>query len=377
MRPELELLPTSAPAVSRAGALVARHAWPDVARGVTVLLVVAMHILYLHALPLLPGTLAVNGHHPVISVTNQLRMPLFFLVSGFLSANMLQRSWRAGISGRIAPRYYLYVVWLSITALVLRTLAVADGIPFDASDYVLSQLLEPRGILWYIWALGLYFLVARATRRIPMSVLLVPTVAMSVLGQVHLAGPWNDVAAGFLPFLLGARFSREIRMLTDRVPLWLGVPVLGAGALLGVVDSAGHWPIATGMIVSAILVPGVLMVLPHIAQWRILRPIRHVGRNTLPIFAMHPLLIVLANRFALERPELTEFIAAHRALALVWPLVLLVGIVAVSLGLQRMLRAIGLRHLFEMPRWRALRRAARIRRASRRTRRASRTDREA
>lgn len=329
------------------------------------LLVVAMHILYLHSVPLLPGTPAVTAHQPLISATTHLRMPLFFLVSGYLSANMLQRSWRSGFSGRIAPRYYLYVVWLTITALVLRTFAVADGIPFDASDYVLSQLLEPRGILWYIWALALFFLVARATRAIPVWMLALAAAILFVVGQISFDQPWRDVSAGFLPFLLGARLPNEIRALTNRVPLRIGLPVLGAGIALGITDSALRWPLPVGLLVAVVFVPGVLMVLPHIAQWRILRPIRHVGRNTLTIFAMHPLFIVLANRIAREWPELIEVIGAHRVLALLWPLVLLVLIVLVSLGLQRLLRAIGLRHLFEMPRWRALRRAARLRRASR------------
>ncbi|WP_347756305.1 acyltransferase family protein [Agrococcus sp. ProA11] len=349
---------------------MARHAWPDVARGITVLLVVAMHILFLHSMPLLPDTLAVRGHLPLTSAMTHLRMPLFFLVSGYLSAAMVQRSWRAGFSGRIAPRYYLYVVWLTITALALRTFAVIDQAPFDTSDYVISQLLEPRGTLWYIWALALFFLVVRATRAIPAWMLAIPAAILFIVGQIAFDQPWRDISAGFLPFLLGARLPKEIRALTDRVPLRIGVPVLGAGIALALIDSSLRWPLPVGLAVAAVAVPGVLMVLPHIAQWRILRPIRHVGRNTLAIFAIHPLLIVLANRIARDQPMLMEVIGAQPVLALLWPLALLVGIVLVALALQRLLRAIGLRHLFEMPRWRALRRAFRLRRATRRARRA-------
>lgn len=356
----LQRAPETAPL---SGAVVARHAWPDVARGLTVLLVVAMHVLYLHSVPLLWGTPATSAHQPISDATNELRMPLFFLVSGFLSAGMLQRSWRAGISGRIAPRYYLYLVWLVITSLVLWWLASADGVAFDAFDYVVSQLWEPGGILWYIWALALFFLVARATRAVPVWILLIPAAAASVLGQANYVGLWSDAAVGFVPFLIGARLPDLIVALTDRVPLRIGLPVLGTGLAMAIVHSVLDPPRATGIIVSIVFVPGVLLVLPHVAHWRLFRPIRHVGRNTLPIFAMHPLLIAIASRAAMSSPELLAFLDAHPWAAALWPPVVLLAIVLTSLWLHRLLRAIGLRHLFEMPRWRALRRAVRISRA--------------
>ena len=351
---------TGASATHRVTAPIAvRALWPDVARGATVLLVVAMHLMYLQLVPLLQGTPATTWHKPIVDWTTPLRMPLFFVVSGYLSARMLQRSWRAGISGRVAPRAYLYVVWLAITALTLLGFASWDGEGYDAWGYFVSELWQPTGVLWYIWALAAFFLVAKATQRLP-DWFVVAAAALAAIGvELVDVGSWKSIVAGFLPFVVGARAPQAIRALTERSDWRHGLAVLALAVGMVALRRELPLPAISQLVMSAVCVAAVLMLLPRIAHWRVLRPIRHVGRNTLVIFALHPLLIIAANRFLRETPEALHAIAATPWLAFLLPIVELLLVVVISLGLERALRRIGLRHVFEMPRFRAQRRRLR------------------
>lgn len=338
-----------------------RLAWPDVARGLTVLMVVAMHIMYLQIAPMMWSSVGRQVHQPIIDASTVVRMPLFFVISGFLSASALRRSWRSGFSGRIAPRYYLYVVWLAITTLVVWWSAVSRGGALDVWDYFVPQLWLPGGILWYIWALAAYFAVARATRAVPVWLVLLLAAAGSVTSELVDVGAWGGIISGFLPFAAGIRLAPQVRALTERVDPWWGALLAAVTVVLVTLEPVLPFPPVAEIVTSGLCVAAVLILLPRTAGWAGWRPVRHVGRHTLAIFAMHPLFIILCNYVLVEWPELTERIATGWW-SLVLPVAELLAIVLAALGLERLLRAIGLRHLFEMPRWRTrrARRAARV-----------------
>lgn len=367
---------TATPALERTRG--GREPWPDLARGVTVLLVVAMHLMYLHLVPHLWGTAATSLHQRPIDWTTPLRMPLFFVISGYLSARMLTRSWRSGFSGRIAPRMYLYVVWLAITTIALWGLREWSA-GWDPLGYFLPELLYPSGVLWYLWALPAYFAVARATRALPVWLVIALAAAASIgveiagdtaflLELVDFAG-WVSIVSGFLPFVVGARAPEAIRALARPGRAWPTVAV-GALAIAAVaVRRESPVPIVTELLVSAVCVCAALLLMRHVAHWRIWRPIRYIGRNTLTIFALHPLLIIALNKLFSEHPEIPATIRDQHALAVLLPTAELLLIVGFSLLFERLLRRIGLRHLFEMPRFRALRRRVRGRLAERQSER--------
>lgn len=359
--PATTAVPQSATDARSRRAAADRLAWPDVARGLTVLMVVAMHIMYLQIAPMMWSSPGRQVHQPIVDLSTVVRMPLFFLISGFLSAPALRRSWRSGFSGRIAPRYYLYVVWLAITTLAVWALYASDGVWFDPVDYFVPQLWMPGGILWYIWALAVYFAVARATRAVPAWLLLPLAAAASITSELVDVGPWGGVISGFLPFVAGIRLAPQIRSLTERVSPWWGALLAAVTAALIALEPVLPYPPVAEIVTSAACVAAVLILLPRSAGWAGWRPVRHVGRHTLAIFAMHPLFIMLFNHLLREWPELTERIASGRW-SVVLPVAELAAIVLLALGLERLLRAIGLRHLFEMPRWRRLRarRAGRV-----------------
>ncbi|WP_425843404.1 acyltransferase family protein [Agrococcus sp. TSP3-2-1] len=354
------------PALVQPGA--GREPWPDLARGVTVLLVVAMHLMYLHLVPHLWGTAATSLHQRAIDWTTPLRMPLFFVISGYLSARMLTRSWRSGFSGRIAPRVYLYVVWLAVTTISLWGLRGWSA-DWDPLGYFLPELLYPSGVLWYLWALPVYFAVARATRALPVWLVIALAAAASIgveiagdtaflLELVDFAG-WVSIVSGFLPFVVGARLPDAIRALARSGRAWQTARVVALAIAAVAVRRESPVPIVTELLVSAVCVGAALMVMSHVAHWRMWRPIRYIGRNTLTIFALHPLLIIALNKLFSDHPAIPAAIRDQHALAVLLPTAELLLIVGFSLLFERLLRRVGLRHLFEMPRFRAQRRRVR------------------
>jgi len=106
-------------------------------------------------------------------------MPLFFAISGVFATNAVQRPWRRVARGRIAKFLYLYAVWLLIHTAVL---AAAPDFPTDRATSVwglLEQLTITPSNLWYLYALALYFAFAKAVRRLPRLVVVMPAAATS------------------------------------------------------------------------------------------------------------------------------------------------------------------------------------------------------
>lgn len=337
-----------------------RLTWPDLARGITVLLVVAMHVHFLQLAVLLPGAPATDLNFQLIDLATPVRMPLFFVLSGFLSARMLQRSWRAGISGRIAPRFYLYVVWLAITGLVLALEATATAYPYSFWEYTLPQLLVPQSVLWYLWALAAYFALTRATRAIPAWIAVGGALGASLLGAAMTEGAMTPIVVAFVWFLVGARLPELVRGLTERTGMRVALATTALAVGLLALRGANPEQAMLDLATSVACLAAVLMLLPRVSGARLLRPIRHIGRNTLPIFALHPLLIIGGNRLLLEWGWLQEQIDQRFWWSLLAPVVEVLLIVVVSLWIHRLAYRVGLGTLFEMPRFRALRQRIRV-----------------
>ena len=102
--------PTDAAAPTRLG-------WADIAKGASIVLVVLHHATTKQYDLSVPAHLA-----PIADVWTTLthalkpvRMPLFFLVSGFFAAKAVHRPWPS-VTRRISTSAYLYVVWLLLLA---------------------------------------------------------------------------------------------------------------------------------------------------------------------------------------------------------------------------------------------------------------------
>ncbi|NJI58145.1 acyltransferase family protein [Microbacterium oxydans] len=326
-----------------------RVGWPDVAKGICILLVVLWHVVTKVAVGI-PGAGPVTDAWVMLNAQLlPLRIPLFFLVSGMFAARAVFAasggSWRRR-AGRLA---LLYLVWVLIQTVVLALTPEFDTARATSGWELLAQLTISPTNLWYLLALAVYLTVGRLTRGLPtVAVLSVAFVIAAVAGAgllPDLGNLWQLVQNLFF-FLVGLR----LRAIVERFARLSGVGVavaLAAGyagalavvSVLGIRLVPGTWPllclvaVAFGVSLSVLLDRHVEVVA---------RPLRWIGRRTLPIYVLHmmPLALIDAGLHA----------AGWRTtpvLEAVGPLLLTAVVVAICLALHALLVRCGLAALFD------------------------------
>ncbi|MCS5713827.1 acyltransferase family protein [Herbiconiux sp. CPCC 205716] len=324
--------------------------WPDFARGASIVMVVLLHLFLLHYLYFFygfPGSDVVNA---VVDATLPLRMPLFFLVSGYLAARAVQRPWRAVLRPRVLLLVYLYLVWVVVNAVfdVLRE-QFGQGGPVDVPRFLLDNLLWPQTTLWYLYALLLFFVVARLTRWVPVLPLVVAAAVLSVVGTTFFDGLPQHLLRSLVFYLLAARAPQLIDLLVRRsgwaVTTVTGVLAVGLTALyvatfadLGLLLAAGVASVAFAVQVSV-----------RVAAHPLAAPVRYLGRHTLAIFLVHPFVFILANDLLLARPGVAEWMRDHDLVVIAYPWVLLAATLAACVGVEAVARRVGLGWFFALP----------------------------
>jgi len=350
------------------GAAPARVGWPDVAKGICIILVVLWHVVTKVAIHI-PGAGPVTDVWAMVNAQLlPLRIPLFFLVSGMFAARAVLAadggSWRR----RAARLALLYAAWVLIQTFVLALTPDFDTARATDGWELLAQLTISPTNLWYLLALAVYLVIGRLTRGLPtVPVLAAAFVIAAVAGAgliPDLGNLWQLVQSVFF-FLVGLRLRAVIERFAQGVGIVraLALAAVYAGALAVVAVSGirllpGVWP-ALALIAVAFGVA--LSVLLDRHAGIVARPLRWIGRRTLPIYVLHmmPLAFVDAGLRA----------AGWRTtpvLEVLGPVVLTAVVIAACLGAHALLVRCGLAALFD-----PLRVTDRLRRSPRRA--ASRT----
>ncbi|MGZ7497023.1 acyltransferase family protein [Corynebacterium sp. ZY180755] len=282
-----------------------RMPWPDVARGISILGVIVLHV----------GLTVPNGESTGIYQFNDnllpLRMPLFFMISGFFALKVMNMSLNDVLAKRIWFLAVPYLLWgpaeLWFKSLE-RAYGTGEGMPDSA--FYMDQILNGRSMYWFLHALIAFTIVLWACRFVPVWARYALVVAM-ILAPGLLSMDWTathfPLAAGllnnealpyvskyltYLPiFLLGAFCRPGITKFAEKArnPLTIaaaGVALYAGRTILewdteywdGTIQAIGsllHLPAA---IVASVL----LAKLPFIGSG-----LQIIGRNTLPIYLGH------------------------------------------------------------------------------------------
>ncbi len=208
---------------------VKRIEWIDLVKACSVLLVVFMHATNLMAD--LAGDTAVAGFLRAFNaVVEPLRMPVFFLVSGMLAASAIHRPWRSSTT-RTTGMVYLYVIWMALFIGFQALLGISTPEP------VLAVLFAKSGY-WYLYAMALFFVIARVLRSQPawvvVAIALLPNLLRpavdAVVADTVPGALYTSMAMNLCFFLLGAYFKPVVAGIAARAT-WLHTLVLGAIAL--------------------------------------------------------------------------------------------------------------------------------------------------
>ena len=81
-------------------------------------------------------------------------MPEFFLISGLFLSQVIDRPWRAFADRRVVHYLYFYLLWAVIH--IVFKVALLAGDPVTAASYLAWALVEPYGVLWFIYMLAVF-----------------------------------------------------------------------------------------------------------------------------------------------------------------------------------------------------------------------------
>ncbi|GAA2247388.1 acyltransferase family protein [Herbiconiux moechotypicola] len=317
------------------------------------MLVVLLHLFVLHYIYFFYGSPGSELVSVVVDASLPLRMPLFFLVSGYLAARALWRPWAAVGRRRVWLLVYLYGVWIVLNALFdLARERLGHGGSVDPVRFVAENLIEPQTALWYLYALVVFFLVTRLTRSWSLGAVLALGIAASVVGTTFFDGLPQHLLRSFVFYALAARAPQIIDWVASRTGF---APLLATAASYAALTTLYF---VTSIDFGVLLVAGAvgvalgIQLAVRLGAKRIAAPFRYLGRHTLAIFLVHPFVFVLVNDFFLEFPEAAEAIRDRPLVVAVYPWLLLAATLAVCVGLEALATRIGLGFLFTLPRFR-------------------------
>lgn len=305
--------------------------WIDAIKGVSIILVVLFHATY-YAQPYdWYGALPDD----IMSAMRSMRMPLFFMASGYFFLRRVDRPWAWWGKNRIAPFVYLFVVWSVVWALV-SSLGWQRMAPTD--DF-LDILIDPNAGPWFILALALYFVGMKVLRPLPVWAQFAVGAAVSIpaaVGLVSVTPGWDNILTYFIVFQFGAHGHRAINWLVANATilsvLAAGVAWAGFSAIMllqgGVFESPWRIPVTAAGV--ALGVTGATLV----QRWAPWLGLATIGTRTLPIYLLHIPIIGLVYGFGPSWPTGNIFIQFGV------PLCAAAVAIAVSIALEAPLRKV-------------------------------------
>ena len=342
----------SAPANSRGPRLL----WADGLKGALIVLVVLWHVVMKTYLQIdwqlgipIPGVWGLAG-----DLIWPLLMPLFLLMSGFFAANAYERPWSAVFRPRVVRLLYLYLLWTLIHMAAMWAFPdFPTLIPRSLAEFIEAITISPPNT-WYLYALALYFVVAKALRRAPRWSVIAGAAVLSVTvsaGLIDVVSNRGSLLYNLLFFLLGLHLAPRIRRLVARstpVTAMLSVVVyVLAVAAMRITDSAtvpGVWPAVSLIgVVMGVLVAPVLARVPLLG-----RGMSWLGARTLVIYVAHMPLLAFAD-FLLVGWLSGARVAVQLGAAVLLPLALTAVIVATSTALGHLIVRDRLFWLLDLP----------------------------
>jgi uncharacterized membrane protein YcfT len=275
---------TSAGAERPAHSAPERIDWVDYAKGICIVMVVMMHSVL--------GVEIAAGQtgfmHLVVMFAKPFRMPDFFLISGLFLSIVIDRDWRIYLDRKVVHFAYFYVLWVTIQFGFKAPSFAAETSWAHVGVMYLESFIEPFGTLWFIYLLPIFFVVTKATRRVPP--LAIWGVA-ALLEMAHIVTGWtviDEFCARFVYFYSGYLFADYVFVLSDRARARPAL-ALGGLALWALINGSlvkfgcSEWPLvslALGLVGAfAIVTMGTLLARAH---W--LTFLRFCGEHSIVIY---------------------------------------------------------------------------------------------
>jgi hypothetical protein len=259
--------------------------------------------------------------------------PLLLVALGRRADRLLERPWTQLLLTWALPCLAAHVVWLGLTLAVLRRFGPGlTGIPARGVAEILPLVVLPPAELSLLWALALAPVVARATRRVPVALVIVVLCALTTL----------STAPTFLLFLLlGLRLGSVIDRLgettTGKDLVWRGaLAVVGAAVLVISALVADRFPDGPATVVAGLA--ALPLTLTAVARLRSSR-LEPIGAAAAPIFLLLIPMTALVDDVLLARLSLSDRGVQYVA-AVVEPPAVVAAVVAAGVLITMLLRRV-------------------------------------
>jgi uncharacterized membrane protein YcfT len=328
--------------------------WVDMAKGFCIVFVVMMH----STLGVQEAAGETGFMDYVVAFARPFRMPDFFLISGLFLARVIDRDWRTYLDRKVVHFAYFYVIWFTIQfAFKAPGMAGEHGASALPGLYLLG-FVEPFGTLWFIYLLPIFFVVTKATRRLP------PALIWFVAGALEIATVqtgWtviDEFCERFVFFYTGYLFASYACALAKRaqaMPALGLVGLLAWGALNGVLVFSGYAQLPIVSLLLGLLGAGAVVTLSALmakvgANRGAFGWLEYAGRNSIVIYLAFFLPMAITRTVLLKTGLIAD-------IGLVSLIVTMVAVVA-PLIVHALVKGTVLRFLFVRPeRFRIERRA--------------------
>ncbi|CAM5296268.1 Inner membrane protein YcfT OS=Afipia felis OX=1035 GN=ycfT PE=4 SV=1 [Afipia felis] len=259
--------------------------WVDYAKGICIIMVVMMH----STLGVEAATGGTGFMHLIVAFARPFRMPDFFLISGLFLPLVINRDWRTYLDRKVVHFFYFYLLWTAIQfAIKAPNFAAAGGGWSHVGVMYLETFIEPFGTLWFIYMLPVFFVVTKATLRVPAWTI---WIAAALLETAHINTGWTTIdefAARFVYFYSGYLFSKHVFALAESVRRHPGLALagLGAWALTNatlVYAGMSEWPVIS----LALGITGacaIITIATLLASMKWIDAIRYCGEHSIVIY---------------------------------------------------------------------------------------------
>ncbi|WP_343505064.1 MULTISPECIES: acyltransferase [Roseobacteraceae] len=279
-----------------------RYEWIDAARGLAILFVVLWHISLWH--------FEMSGEwspllKPVVDFLRDIRMPLFFLISGFLARKLIERPMKDSLV-RVANIYFVFVFWSSMVA--VKALALGGASFPQALSQLFWTLLLPTGY-WYLWAIAVYTLV---TRLIVTDKITSKLVALMIGLTLFYSAPeiseitrayfspilkhtfFYDVALNFLFFVCGTMGTATTAAIIYNVKLPRRLLIIAGCLFTVLILRFSSWETTANLILRYSVIAAILLAVPLVTGL-VSRVLQALGRMTIYIYIFHPIYMTFSG----------------------------------------------------------------------------------
>jgi uncharacterized membrane protein YcfT len=235
--------------------------WVDAAKGVSIILVVMMYSVFNVG----QDAEGVGFFHYVIGFATPFRMPEFFLISGLFLDQVLARNWKSYADRRVLHYFYFYALWAVIHIVLKVGIMSAD--PLTAANYLLWAVVEPYGVLWFIYLLAAFSLTAKLFHELKAPRWLVFALGAALQMQPIVTGSYlvDQFADYFIYFYAGYLFAPWIFRIVDlalqHIALTLAALLLYAVVNAALVFSPGYAVLPEHIQMGYAALPGLHLVL--------------------------------------------------------------------------------------------------------------------